>query len=232
MHIHFFQHDPMEGIGSFHDLLQERGWSTSHTLWDRDGVPPTPDAWDLLVVMGGPMNIYEDARFPWLAKEKVCLDQAIASGKPVLGVCLGAQLLADRLGASVRRNAHSEIGWSELFVAPEVRAAGALLEHLPPVARVFQWHGDTFSLPPGAVSVGHTEACTNQGFVKENVVGLQFHLELAPKHLRGLIEAQDRFDGTYVQTPQVFLAELDGFRQNRVWLSGILDRMVAGNGAH
>lgn len=230
MHIHFFQHDPMEGIGSFHELLQERGWSASHTFWDRGGVPPSPDSWDLLVVMGGPMNIYEDAAYPWLAKEKATLDMAIASGKPVLGVCLGAQLLADRLGAPVTRNAHSEIGWSELFVAPEVRAPGAPLEHLPATARVFQWHGDTFALPPGAVSVGHTEACLNQGFVHGKVVGLQFHLELAPEHLRGLIEAQDRFEGAHVQTPDVFLADLDGFRRNRIWLAGILDRMASGNG--
>lgn len=230
MHVHFFQHDPMEGIGSFHELLQERGWSASHTFWDRGGVPPTPDAWDLLVVMGGPMNIYEDAAYPWLAREKATLDQAISSGKPVLGVCLGAQLLADRLGAPVTRNAHSEIGWSELSVAPEVRAPGGLLEHVPATAHVFQWHGDTFALPPGAVSVGRTEACLNQGFVKGKVVGLQFHLELAPEHLEKLVEAQDRFEGAYVQTPDVFLADLDGFRQNRAWLSGILDRMASGNG--
>ena len=219
----------MEGIGSFHDLLQERGWSASHTLWDRDGVPPTPDAWDLLVVMGGPMNIYEDDLYPWISQENASLDLAIESGKPVLGICLGAQLLADRFGAPVSRNAHSEIGWSELFVAPEVRAPGALLEHFPPVARVFQWHGDTFVLPPGAVSVGRTEACQNQGFITGNVVGLQFHLELAPEHLRGLI-AQHRFEGAYVQTPDAFLADLDGFRQNKIWLSGVLDRMVSGKG--
>ncbi|HXP89501.1 MAG TPA: type 1 glutamine amidotransferase [Fibrobacteria bacterium] len=228
MHVHFFQHDPMEGIGSFQDLLTERGWTVSSTLWDRGGIPPEPDAWDMLVVMGGPMNIYEDGKYPWLAKEKACLDQAIASGKPVLGVCLGAQLLADRLGSPVTRNAHSEIGWSELSTTPELRKPGGLLEHLPPVARVFQWHGDTFSLPAGAVSVGRTEACLNQGFVHGNVVALQFHLELAPEHLRGLIAAQESFEGPYVQPPEVFLADLDGFRHNREWLGGILDRIAAG----
>jgi GMP synthase-like glutamine amidotransferase len=228
MHVHFFQHDPMEGIGTFQDLLNARGWSISHTFWDRGGVPPAPEAWDILVVMGGPMNIYEEARYPWLSAEKVSLDRAIASGKPVLGVCLGAQLLADRLGGPVTRNAHSEIGWSELFVSPEVRAAGGLLEHVPAVARVFQWHGDTFALPAGATTVGRTEPCLNQGFVKGNVVALQFHLELAPEHLAGLIEAQDRFEGPHVQPPEVFLADLDGFRYNRDWLGGILDRIAAG----
>jgi GMP synthase-like glutamine amidotransferase len=228
MRVHFFQHDPMEGIGSFHDLLLERGWSESHTLWDRGGVAPTPDAWDLLVVMGGPMNIHEDALYPWLPAEKTVLDAAIASGKPVLGVCLGAQLLADRLGAKITRNEFSEIGWSDLRVSETARSEGALLEHMPPVSRVFQWHGDTFSLPPGATTLGSTEACLNQGFVKGNAVALQFHLELGPEHLRGLIQAQDRFEGRHVQTPDVFLADLDGFRQNREWLGGILDRIAAG----
>jgi len=232
MRVHFFQHDPMEGIGTFQDLLKERGWAASHTFWDRGGAPPATDSWDLLVVMGGPMNIYEDSQYPWLAKEKASLDQAIASGKPVLGVCLGAQLLADRLGGPVTRNAHSEIGWSDLVTSAESRAPGGLLEHLPPVARVFQWHGDTFALPPGAVSVGRTEACLNQGFVHGKVVAFQFHLELAPRFLSGLIEAQDRFEGKYVQTPEVFLADVDAFHLNREWLGGILDRIAAGAGKH
>lgn len=226
MHVHFFQHDPMEGVGTFEALLSERSWTSSHTLWDRGGRPPALDAWDLLVVMGGPMNIYEDDAYPWLAEEKAYLDRALAADRPVLGVCLGSQLLADRLGGPVTRNPHTEIGWSELELNPGVRAPGALFAHLPPRASVFQWHGDTFALPPGATTVGSTEACSNQGFVKGRAVGLQFHLEVDPESLKGLIDAQDRFEGPYVQTPEVFLSRTEDFRRMRHWLGDLLDRLV------
>jgi len=227
MHIHFFEHDPMEGIGTFDDLLFERSWTASHTFWDRDGQPPALDSWDLLVVMGGPMNVYEDVNHPWLAPEKAYLDQAIACGRPVLGVCLGAQLLAERLGAPVTRNEYTEIGWSQLQVASDVRAPGELFEFLPATANVFQWHGDTFALPEGARSIGATKACQNQGFIKDNVVGLQFHLEVDPNSLRGLIKAQPHFKGPYIQKPDTFLADQSGFLKIRDWLGALIDRMTA-----
>lgn len=226
MRIHFFEHDPMEGIGTFDDLLFERSWTATHTRWDRGETPPDPSGWDLLVVMGGPMNIYEDANFPWLGEEKSYLDRILSKDLPVLGVCLGAQLLADRLGGPVTRNEYSEIGWSELSLNPEVRAPGALFEHMPATASVFQWHGDTFAIPEGATPIGSTKACRNQGFVKGNAIGLQFHLEFDPDALRGLIKAQPHFKGPYMQKPDAFLANQDGFRQNRDWLGGLLDNIA------
>lgn len=228
MRIHFFRHDPVEGIGTFRDIATERGWPLSHTNWETGDVPPSPDDWDLLVVMGGPMNIHEDSRYPWLPEEKAYLDRAIARNKRIVGVCLGAQLLADRLGGAVTRNPHSEIGWSELHLNEAVCAPGGLFEGFENPAKVFQWHGDTFSLPPGAVAVGSTEVCQNQGFVKGSVLGMQFHLELSPEHLHGLVGAQDRFEGPFVQEPEEFLADLDGFRQNTERLADILDRIAAG----
>ena len=228
MRIHFFRHDPMEGIGTFQAIASSRDWPLSETNWDRGETPPPPQDWDLLVVMGGPMNIYEDARYPWLAAEKSYLDRAIAGNKRIVGVCLGAQLLADRLGARVTRNPHSEIGWSRLHLDQALCGPGGLFEGFENPAKVFQWHGDTFSLPPGAVAVGRTEACENQGFVKGSVLGMQFHLELSPENLRELVASHDRFEGPYVQKPEVFLADLDGFRQNTERLAGILDRIAAG----
>lgn len=217
----------MEGIGTFDDLLFERSWTASHTLWDRNGVPPAIGSWDLLVVMGGPMNVYEDVNHPWLIAEKAYLDRAIASGRPVLGICLGAQLLADRLGAPVTRNEHTEIGWSDVRIDPQVRQPGACLEFLPEIASVFQWHGDTFAIPEGAIPVGSTKACRNQGFVKDRVVGLQFHLELEPNALRGLIKAQPHFRGPFIQKPDTFLANSQGFLKIRDWLGELMDRMTA-----
>lgn len=226
MRIHFFEHTDIEGIGTFDDLLFERTWSASHTRWDLDQTPPDPSQWDLLVVMGGPMNVYEDLNHPWLVREKAYLDDVLAKNLPVLGVCLGAQLLAERLGGKVTRNEYTEIGWSELKLEPAMRTPGALFEHMPALASVFQWHGDTFEIPAGAQSVGSTEACKNQGFVKGNAVALQFHLELEPEALRSLIRAQPHFRGPYIQKPDAFLRNAAGFRTNRDWLGGLLDRMT------
>jgi GMP synthase (glutamine-hydrolysing) len=228
MRIHFFRHDPVEGIGTFQDIASTRDWSLSDTNWDRGETPPSLDDWDMLAVMGGPMNIHEHDRHPWLLEEKAYLDRAIAKNKRIVGVCLGAQLLADRLGGRVTRNPHSEIGWSELHVNEALRGPGGLFEGFENPAKVFQWHGDTFSLPPGAVAVGRTEACQNQGFVKGSVLGMQFHLELSPENLRDLVASHDRFEGPYVQKPEAFLADLDGFRQNTERLADILDRIAAG----
>jgi GMP synthase-like glutamine amidotransferase len=174
------------------------------------------------------MNIHEDAKHPWLLEEKAYLDRVIAAKRPVLGVCLGAQLLADRLGAEVTRNTHQEIGWSRLRTNAALREPGEILSGFPEVATVFQWHGDTFSLPQGAATVGSTEACLNQGFLLGSVLALQFHLELSPGHLSALIDAQDVFEGPYVQSPSEFLLHRDDFRQNREWLANILDRIHAG----
>lgn len=226
MRIHFFEHAEIEGIGTFEDLLFERSWSSSRTRWDLDQAPPDPSSWDLLVVMGGPMNVYEDVNHPWLVREKAYLSQILSHNRPVLGVCLGAQLLAERLGAEVTRNEFTEIGWSELRLEPAMRQAGALFDHMPEVASVFQWHGDTFALPAGCEAIGSTEACRNQGFVKGNAVALQFHLELDPNSLRGLIKAQPHFRGPFIQKPDAFLANAAGFRANRDWLGGLLDKIA------
>ncbi|HOX51985.1 MAG TPA: type 1 glutamine amidotransferase [Fibrobacteria bacterium] len=226
MRIHFFEHADIEGIGTFEDLLFERSWSASHTLWHRGRTPPDYSQWDLLVVMGGPMNVYEDTAHPWLVTEKAYLDAVLAQKRPVLAVCLGAQLVAERLGAPVTRNEFTEIGWSELRLAPSMREAGALFEHMPALASVFQWHGDTFAIPEGAQPIGSTEACQNQGFVKDNVVALQFHLEMEPNALKGLIRAQPHFRGPFIQKPDSFLANTAGFQANRDWLGGILDRIA------
>ena len=225
MRIHFFEHDPMEGIGTFGEILAERSWSATHTLWDRGGAPPEPETWDLLVVMGGPMNVYEDVNYEWLPAEKAYLDRALALDRPILGVCLGAQLLAERLGAAVTRNEYTEIGWSHLSMNPAARAPGQLFEHFSDIPCVFQWHGDTFAIPTGATPIGSTPGCANQGFVKGNSVGIQFHLELTPDALKGLIKAQPHFRGTYIQKPDIFLAKKGQFHQNRDLLAGLLDRI-------
>ena len=131
---------------------------------------------DWLIILGGPMNIYEEDKYPWLSKEKEFIHQAIASDKIVLGICLGAQLMADVLGGKVQRNVHREIGWFPVKLMPESKAS-RIFRVLPEEFMALHWHGDTFELPPGAVHTAESQACKNQAFELGKAIGLQFHLE-------------------------------------------------------
>jgi len=128
--------------------------------------------------MGGPMSIYEETTYSWLTQEKRFLQASIDASKLVLGVCLGAQLLADVLGGRVTKNAQREIGWHRVQAGPDA-AKSRVFASLPAEYDAFHWHGDTFSIPPGALWTAKSEACAHQAFsaCNDRVVGLQFHLE-------------------------------------------------------
>lgn len=184
MRLHYFQHVPFEGLARIADWAAERGASLSCTPFHAGESPPPPSEYDMLAVMGGPMNIYEEARYPWLATEKLAIRAAIDAGRKVLGVCLGAQLLADALGGHVSRNPEPEIGW---FPVSRTSTAGGPLRNLPHTFMAFHWHGDTFSIPRGAMPLAFSDACPNQAFsVGGNVLALQFHLESTPASVRDL----------------------------------------------
>jgi GMP synthase-like glutamine amidotransferase len=224
MRIHVFEHDRTETLGSIEAWAELRGHSITRTPWHEGGAVPDAQAWDLLVVMGGPMNIYEEDAYPWLAQEKVFLDEAIAQGKWMLGVCLGAQLLADRLGGLVTKGAHTEIGWHEVWRLPEAQS-DPLFSVLPESFLSMHWHGDTFAIPPGAVHGFTSQACRSQAFRKGSVVGLQCHLEFTPAALEGLVAAQGRYEGEYVQSPAQFLAREADFAKLRKHLFTFLDAL-------
>jgi len=171
---------------------------------------PEPGTFDALVVMGGPMNIYQYRDYPWLAGEARFLEKAVAAGTPTLGICLGAQLLADVAGARVVQNREREIGWHSVAFTDGARKRFPLL---PPALRVLHWHGDTFGLPPGALRLAVSEACGEQGFLLEEkgarVLGLQFHLEIGPAEAEHLLDhcASDlAVPGRYVQSAERLLA--------------------------
>src|SRR5262249_47695751 len=133
---------------------------------------------DLVVVLGGPMNIYEEDKFPWLIAEKKFIRQAIEEKLAVLGLCLGSQLIADVLGAKIYPNDEKEIGWFPVEVT-EAALKHRLFSHWPNFFTPFHWHGDTFDLPEGAIHLARSQACRNQAFLyQDRVVGLQFHLEI------------------------------------------------------
>ncbi len=207
MKIHWFQHVAFEGLGAIEGWLTARGHTLSCTrFWAGDPAPATVDGFDWLVVVGGPMNIYQYRDFPWLKAEKRVIRDAVAAGKRVLGVCLGAQLIADALGGKVYQNADREIGWLPVTAVPEGKESPLAF---PKETVVFHWHGDTFSLPPGGVWLARSEACEHQAFaVGVRVLGLQFHLEMTPDDVARIAKecADELTAGKFVQSAEAIIA--------------------------
>lgn len=185
MKVHVLQHAPFEGLGSIRFWLDEHGAEVSYTrcfAWD---TVPALEGFDMLIAMGGPMSVNDEAELPWLKEEKRAIRDAIARDIPVLGVCLGAQLIASALGARVYRNPSKEIGW---FPIRAVAHSGPSFG-FPSECNVFHWHGETFDLPEGATLLARSEACEHQAFqLNRNVIGLQFHPEMTPDGALALVE--------------------------------------------
>lgn len=177
------QHVSCEGPGLLADALLADGWELDIRCMDaREAVlPATLDGYSALVVLGGPMGAYEEEKYPYLYRVQELIRHSIEEMIPVAGICLGAQLIARTLGAPVMSNRVKEIGWYPLHLTPAGKAA-LLFAGLPPDLHVFQWHGDTFALPEGAVLLAQGETCKNQAFVYQNCAwALQFHLEVTPE---------------------------------------------------
>jgi len=229
MRIHYFQHVPFEGLGCIEVWATDNHHTLSMTRFYLDEPVPQPEEIDWLVVMGGPMNIYEEAEYPWLEREKQFIREAIACGKLVLGICLGAQLIADVLGGRVTRNAHKEIGWYQVELTPDAQAS-ALFDFLPQRFTALHWHGDTFALPQGALHVARSEACENQAFLYDGrVIGLQFHLEFTKKSMDAILHhcADELVQGTYVQTVDAMQVPEKTFLEMNRAMSRLLDRLAS-----
>ncbi len=202
--MHVIQHVPFEGPAAIAEWAAERrhDLTTSLALLEEH---PSPEDIDLLVVMGGPMDCRRRGRLPVASRREALHRRVIAAGRPVLGVCLGAQILAEVLGGTVRRNEHPEIGWYPVERTTGGRSGAAVLQWDGPVI-VGQWHGDTFELPVGIEPSLSSEVCANQAFVFDGrVVGLQFHLEWTEAALRDLIA--ECADELAVWDPFVMTAE-------------------------
>lgn len=204
MRIHSLQHVAFEDVGSMQYDIHQQGHSLTTTHWYRGDQAPTLDSFDVLVVMGGPMGVYDEKEHPWLAAEKAFLLSCINAGKKIIGICLGAQLIACVLDAPVTRNPHREIGWFPLTI-PSAASDHPIAKILANCSQVFHWHGDTFALPKDAVLLASSKACAHQAFaIGNNIVGFQFHLETTPSSAQALIEnCGNELDGsTYVQDAQ------------------------------
>lgn len=227
MHFHLLQHVDFEGPAAIQDWINRQGYTLTITRFFLDEPLPALADFDILIVMGGPMGVDDHQQFPWLNNERVFIQQAIASGKAVLGICLGAQLIARAAGAQVTKNRDTEIGWYPVTTQQQLPAL--LADVFPAEFLAFHWHGDTFAIPPGAIPVASSEACSNQAFVlNERVIGLQFHIETTPESAALLVQnCSDELDGSrYVQSAEMILADTKKFRLINQLLDRLLENMV------
>lgn len=231
MRVTIFQHADYEDAGAIREWIADRGHASMTVDWSAPGAAgPDPDEGDLLVIMGGPMNVDETDRFPWLLAERRAIRRHVEAGLPIIGICLGAQLLARVHNAEVAANEQREIGWFPVRFSADA-LAHPLFAGWPDELLTFHWHGDTFALPSGATLIGSSAACARQGFLLgDRLVGLQFH----PEATRALIEGFVDRGGHHLQTGRRFVqtpAELiEGSRYAGLahrHLFALLDRLAA-----
>jgi GMP synthase-like glutamine amidotransferase len=226
MHAVILQHHPIEGPGNLTPWLARHATSTQLVRLDTGEECPAPDVVDLLIVLGGPMSVNDEGEFPWLLAEKAFIRQIIDRQRPVLGICLGSQLIASALGAAVRPNPEKEIGWLPI----EGIAASTALPFAIPSTTVFHWHGDTFDLPAGAILLARSMACAHQAFLyKEKVLALQFHLETTPELVKLFIETgrDELVAAPYIQSPEAILsAPAELYRSGNELLEELLNQLI------
>jgi GMP synthase (glutamine-hydrolysing) len=229
MNIHYLQHVPFEGLGSIEQWAIAQGHQLSVTrLYAGDHLPAL-DRFDMLIVMGGPMSVHDEFEHVWLKAEKWFIRQVIDAGKPLLGICLGAQLIAEVLGATVSKGREKEIGWFPITL-DEAFAQTDLGRRLPRQSEVFHWHGETFSLPEGAVAIASSAACENQGFLyNDRVVALQYHLETTHFSAESIIDnsRNELTDGNSIQTEAQMLHGGERFGAINRQMSTILEYLAA-----
>ena len=229
MKIHYLQHVPFEGLAMIGDWVKER---KNHTLsgtrfFEEEPVLPRLEEFDFLIVLGGPMSVHDEIEYPWLKREKSFIKEAIRQGKRVLGICLGAQLIAESLGASVSVLKQKEIGWYPVAFKDEALGQ-AILSGMNFAINAFHWHCEYFDIPDGAVHLASSKACSNQGFIfNDRVIGLQFHIEMDETAVKKILIAcgDELVVGDFVQNENEIINQTNKFGLNTA-LYKFLDNFV------
>jgi len=226
--LHFIQHVPFEGIGYIETFAANNGFKVSGTRVYEKNSFPGPDDYDLLVIMGGPMGAHDERIHPWIFDEKKCIERAIQNDKKILGICLGAQLIATVLGAKVYVNRAREIGWFPVTLTRDARKTG-IFNGISGRFTAFHWHSETFDIPCGAVHIALSEACMNQAFVyNDRVVGLQFHCESTADGIGGLIDncGDEIREGPFMQTAEDIRSNIDRISGAHATMNSVLDNIT------
>ncbi|WP_158559296.1 glutamine amidotransferase-related protein [Deminuibacter soli] len=230
MNVHVLQHVSFEGPEFIADWCAEKGHHLTYTRFYQPGAPlPTQNDVDFLVIMGGPMGVYDTDIYPWLQQEKDFITAFLTTNKPVLGICLGAQLLSVCAGAAVQPAPQKEIGWFPVMPVAATTAVPwlqALLQHNPVL---FHWHGDRFNIPAGAVNLAATAANDNQAFLLgNNQLALQFHAEVKPDGMQRMITAglDELQPGSFIQSADTITGKANFSASNTI-MRGMLEQLVA-----
>jgi GMP synthase-like glutamine amidotransferase len=229
LRIHYFQHVAFEGLGYIEEWALQNGHILTATRFFEEQKLPSVDDIDWLIIMGGPMGVYDDGKFPWLKTEKEFIRRVIEANKTVIGICLGSQLIAEVLGAEVFPNKEKEIGWFDVSLTPEGRKS-LLFKDVEHVFEVFHWHGDTFNLPGNAVHLIESPGCKNQAFMYgDKVLGLQFHLEATAATLKEMLEhgKEELTEGNYIQCAETILARVKETEKTNLLLKQVLDKLAS-----
>ena len=226
MKVHYLQHVVQEDVANLEKWAVERSYSISSTLIFAGQDPPQLKDFDFLIVLGGETDICEE-KYPWFVKEKKFLRRAIDGGKIVLGICMGAQHIAEVLGGRVRKNNYRKIGWFPLELTLE-GTRSRIFGVLPKRFIAFHWHRDTFEMPLGAVRTARSDGCENEAFEIGKTVGLQFHLESSMCSLEYLMnESREELeDGRFIQEPEEILAQARNLQEINRLMELFLDNMV------
>jgi len=226
--LHYLQHVSFEDAANIEFWAKSRQFDVTKTeLFQQNQKLPSIDDFDWLVVMGGPMNIYEEEKHPWLREEKEFIQRAIQQKKIILGVCLGAQLIADVLGAKVEPNTEKEIGWFPVSLTKK-GIQSAVFHSFPKKFTAFHWHGDTFQIPEGANSLIESDVCSNQAFEYQgHVFGFQFHLESTPESVERLVEncSDELVEAPYIQSAEDMLVQQKSFEEIQQFNALVLENI-------
>lgn len=222
-----FQHVPFEGPGVIASWAERHGYTCEVIrLFDSHTIPDL-NSYDSLIIMGGPMSIADVDKYSWMSQEKKAIENYLKLNRPVLGICLGAQMLGEVLGARVFANEFKEIGWFPVRSVENGTKAGTGL--LPGEFEAFHWHGETFDIPSGAKRLAESDGCRNQGFLYDKrAAGLQFHLEMTPQVVNGLVEScrDEIVDGKYIQTPRAMWQGHHRYYKANGLMHMILNRLI------
>lgn len=229
MLIHVLQHEPYEGPGLIYEWANEKGHEVVITEVFNNRPLPSLNTFDWLVIMGGAMSVNDEAIYSWLKPEKELVRSAIAAGKIVLGICLGAQMIANALGKRVYKNAAKEIGWFPITLT-ETGIQNQFLSAAWHNQSFFHWHGETFDLPDGAQLLASSIACVNQAFnMGSKVWAFQFHPEVNAQVLHQMVSSgsEELVPADYVMSGSTILEMQSTINRVRPLFYSFLDKVSA-----